>query len=108
MHKALKFRLYPSKEQAILINKTIGCSRFTFNHFLAKWNEQYEQTKKGLTYSTCSKWLTELKKEREWLREVDSISLQNALKNLVDAFSRFFKKQDEAPQTRVGKICKVS
>ncbi|WP_084185070.1 helix-turn-helix domain-containing protein, partial [Salinicoccus luteus] len=34
IHKAYKFRLYPNKEQSILINKTIGCSRFVYNHFL--------------------------------------------------------------------------
>ncbi|WP_459796093.1 helix-turn-helix domain-containing protein, partial [Alkalibacterium sp. m-11] len=37
IHKAYKFRLYPNKEQAILINKTIGCSRFIYNHFLNQW-----------------------------------------------------------------------
>ncbi|SFS78312.1 helix-turn-helix domain-containing protein, partial [Marininema halotolerans] len=31
MHKAFQFRLYPTKEQAILINKSIGCTRFVFN-----------------------------------------------------------------------------
>lgn len=103
MHKAFKFRLYPTKEQETLINKSIGCSRFTFNYFLAKWNEQYEQTGKGWTYSACSKLLTELKKEREWLKEVDSTSLQNALKNLADAFSRFFKKQNDRPRFKSRK-----
>ena len=39
MHKAFKYRIYPTKEQATLIHKTIGCSRFVFNHFLAEWNE---------------------------------------------------------------------
>jgi putative transposase len=103
MHKAFKFRLYPTKEQAILINKSIGCSRFAFNHFLAKWNEQYEQTGKGLTYNTCSTLLTGLKKELEWLKEVDSTSLQNSLKNLADAFSRFFKKQNDRPKFKSRK-----
>ncbi|MCH5584476.1 IS200/IS605 family element RNA-guided endonuclease TnpB [Shimazuella sp. AN120528] len=98
MHKAFKFRLYPNQKQAILINKSIGCSRFTFNHFLAKWNEQYEQTGKGLTYNTCASLLTQLKKELEWLKEVDSTSLQNSLKNLADAFSRCFKKQNDKPR----------
>ncbi len=36
MHKAFQFRLYPKQEQATIINKTIGSSRFVFNHFLAK------------------------------------------------------------------------
>lgn len=98
MHRAFKFRLYPTKAQATLINKSIGCSRFTFNHFLAKWNEQYEQMGKGLTYNTCSALLTLLKKELEWLKEVDATALQNALKNLADAFSRFFQKQNDKPR----------
>ncbi|SDX58222.1 putative transposase, partial [Marininema mesophilum] len=60
MHKAFKFRLCPTKEQTNLINKSIGCSRFTFNHFLARWNESYDSTGKGLTYGTCSAQLTAL------------------------------------------------
>jgi putative transposase len=75
VHKALKFRIYPTKEQKILINKTIGCSRFVFNHFLEKWNKACEETGKGLTYNTCAKLLTELKREWDWLKEVDSIPL---------------------------------
>ncbi|MFC4077648.1 IS200/IS605 family element RNA-guided endonuclease TnpB [Salinithrix halophila] len=98
MHQAFKFRLYPTKEQATLINKSIGCSRFVFNQFLAKWNEAYDNTGKGLTYATCSAQLTQLKKDIEWLREVDSTSLQNTLKHLADSFSRFFKKQNDRPR----------
>lgn len=103
MHKAFKFRIYPTKDQATLINKSIGCSRFVFNHFLAKWNDAYEQTGKGLTYNACSKQLTQLKKELEWLKEVDSTSLQNALKHLDDAFKRFFKKQNDRPRFKSRK-----
>jgi putative transposase len=103
VHKAFRFRLYPTKEQILLINRTIGCSRFVFNHFLARWNEVYEQTGKGLTYHTCSSQLTQLKKELEWLKEVDSTSLQNALKHLDDAFKRFFKRQNDRPRFKSKK-----
>ncbi|SFJ52115.1 putative transposase [Thermoflavimicrobium dichotomicum] len=102
-HKAFKFRIYPTKGQATLINKSIGCSRFVFNHFLAKWNESYEQTGKGLTYHACSKQLTQLKKELEWFKEVDSTSLQNTLQHLEDAFERFFKKQNDHPRFKSRK-----
>lgn len=98
MHKAFKFRIYPTKEQAELINKTFGCSRFVFNYFLAKWNETYEQTGKGLSYNACAKQLTQLKKELSWLKEVDSTALQNSLKHLDNAFKRFFKKQNNKPK----------
>ena len=104
MHKAFKFRLYPAREQATLINKSIGCSRFTFNHFLAKWNEQYEEIGKGLTYNACSAQLTQLKKELEWLKEVDSTSLQNALKHLADAFTASSKNRMIVRSLRAGRV----
>ncbi|WP_239421875.1 helix-turn-helix domain-containing protein, partial [Bacillus sp. CGMCC 1.16541] len=78
VNKAYKFRIYPNKEQEILIAKTIGCSRFVFNHFLAKWNDAYKETGKGLTYNACSSQLTQLKKEFVWLKEVDSIAIQSS------------------------------
>ncbi|WP_027416182.1 helix-turn-helix domain-containing protein, partial [Aneurinibacillus terranovensis] len=90
VNKAYKFRIYPNKEQEVLIAKTIGCSRFVFNHFLAKWNETYKETGKGLSYEVCSSELPNLKKELPWLKEVDSIAIQSAVKNLADAYSRFF------------------
>jgi len=103
VNKAYKFRIYPNKEQEILIAKTIGCSRFVFNHFLARWNNTYKETGKGLTYNSCSAELTQLKKELVWLKEVDSIAIQSALKNLADAYNRFFKKQNDQPRFKSKK-----
>ncbi len=97
-HKAYKFRIYPTKEQEILIAKTIGCSRFVFNHFLAKWDETYKATGKGLSYGSCSKEIPILKQEFDWLKEVDSTSVQTSVKHLADAYDRFFKKQNERPR----------
>ena len=103
VNKAYKFRIYPNKEQEILINKTFGCSRFVFNHFLAIWDNTYKETGKGLTYNSCSAQLTQLKKELTWLKEVDSIAIQSSLKNLADAYSRFFKKQNDRPRFKSKK-----
>ncbi len=103
VNKAYKFRIYPNKEQQILIAKTIGCSRFVFNHFLAQWNDTYKDTGKGLTYNACSSQLTQLKKELVWLKEVDSIAIESSLKNLADSYSRFFKKQNKAPRFKSKK-----
>ncbi|GAH48561.1 unnamed protein product [marine sediment metagenome] len=93
VNKAYKFRIYPNKEQEVLINKTFGCSRFVFNHFLAKWDNAYKETGKGLTYNSCSAQLTQLKKELTWLKEIDSIAIQSSLKNLADAYSRFLRSK---------------
>ena len=103
VNKAYKFRIYPTKEQAVLIAKTIGCSRFVFNQFLGQWNDTYQKTGKGLTYHTCSAELTKLKKELLWLKEVDSIALQSSLKNLADSYTRFFQKQNKAPRFKSKK-----
>jgi putative transposase len=103
VNKAYKFRIHPTKEQEILITKTIGCSRFVFNLFLGRWNDTYKETGKGLTYNACSAELTQLKKELVWLKEVDSIALQSSLKNLADSYSRFFKKQNKAPRFKSKK-----
>lgn len=98
VHKAYKFRIYPTPEQTTLINKTIGCSRFVFNRFLALWNDTFKETGKGLTYGACSAELTKLKQELVWLQEPDKFSLQNAIRNLSDAYNRFFHKQNNAPK----------
>src|SRR5699024_8857519 len=98
IHKSYRFRIYPTKKQIELIKKTIGCSRFVFNHFLATWKDTYKETGKGLTYHSCSSKLPSLKNEYAWLKEVDSIALQSSLRNLADYFSRFFKKQNKAPR----------
>jgi putative transposase len=98
--KAYKIRIYPNRKQEVFIAKTIGCSRFVFNRFLALWNDTYKETGKGLTYNVCSSQLTQFKKEFVWLKEADSISLQSSLKHLHDAFQRFFNKQNSAPRLK--------
>ncbi|MCG3085915.1 IS200/IS605 family element transposase accessory protein TnpB [Anoxybacillus sp. LAT_35] len=103
VYKAYRFRIYPNQKQKILINKTFGCARFVFNHFLAKWNNAYKETGKGLSYQSCSAQLTKLKKEYTWLKEVDSIALQTSLKHLSDAYTRFFQKQNDRPRFKSKK-----
>lgn len=66
-HKAYKFRLYPNIEQEILIAKTIGSSRFVYNHMLNAWNISYKETGKGLSYGKCSAMLPSMKKIRRYL-----------------------------------------
>ena len=95
--KAFRFRLYPTKEQTVLINKTIGCSRFVYNYFLDKWNTVFNITGKGLSYNTCATHLPILKKEFEWLKEIDSTALQSSVRNMSQAYDKFFKKQNNKP-----------
>ena len=104
-HKTFKYRIYPNKEQQVLISKTIGCSRFVFNYLLNAWQVLYETTGSGLSYHKCSTILTGLKKQEDtvWMNEVDSIALQTSVRNLADGFDRFFKKQNGKPRFKSKK-----
>ncbi len=83
MEKAYKFRIYPNKEQEILIQKTFGSCRFVYNHYLAKRIEMYKTDKTTINYNQCSNDMTNLK----WLKEPDKFALQCSLKDLDQAYS---------------------
>ena len=104
-HKAYKFRIYPNKDQQALIHQTHGHCRFVYNYFLERWNTSYEEEGKGLNRSIMSKMLTKLKKQEDtaWLRNVDSVALQASYENLIDAFQRFFQKQNNYPRFKSKK-----
>ena len=93
-HRAYKYKLIPTEEQEILINKTIGCSRFIYNKLLSDKTEYYKQEKK-----TLKKEISEYKKLKEYsfLKEVDSLALANAKINLETAFKNFFEKRAKYP-----------
>ena len=55
MEKAFKYRMYPNREQRILLAKTFGCTRFVYNHYLAKRRDAYEKDGITLSYSACAK-----------------------------------------------------
>lgn len=92
MLKAYKYRIYPNRKQEELINKTIGCSRFVFNYYLTLKINTYKEQNKTLTLYECDKNLTNLKKELEWLKEVDKFALQQTLKDLDQAYKNFFRR----------------
>ncbi|MDO5426011.1 MAG: IS200/IS605 family element RNA-guided endonuclease TnpB [Eubacteriales bacterium] len=98
MQKGIKFRIYPNREQKNLINQTLGCCRLIYNKGLAMRNEAYENGSK-IGYSQTSAMLTELKKSKEFvfLKAVDSIALQQTLRDLDRGFVNFFQKRAAHP-----------
>ncbi len=93
MNKAYVYRLYPNKEQSILINKTFGCVRFVYNQMLSNRKTVYEQYKDDKEALKLQKYNLPAyyKKEFEWLKEVDSLALANAQLNLQTAYNNFFR-----------------
>ena len=93
-NRAYKFRIYPNDEQKILFAKTFGCVRMVYNHWLDRKIRQYEENKTNVTYTICAKEMAAMKKTEEYgfLKEVDSIALQQSLRHLDTAFQNFFKQ----------------
>ncbi len=94
MEYSYKFRIYPNKAQENLIQRTFGCVRFVYNHYLAQRMDIYKEIGKVPTRFTQDKDLTELKRQEEtaWLREVDATALQSAIRDLDDAYQHFFRR----------------
>lgn len=103
LEKGFKYRIYPNKKQQELIQKTFGCCRYVYNYFLDKRITEYKENKKSLSFYDTSKMLTQLKKENEWLKEPDKCSLQKTLKNLDNAYQKFFKEHIGYPKFKSKK-----
>lgn len=88
--------------------RLFGCTRFVYNHYLAKRRDAYEKDGITLNYTACAKDLVSLKKEYEWLKEVDSVALQSSVKNLDTAYINFFKKKAEYPRFKSKKTHRYS
>jgi len=93
MYRAFRYRFYPSPSQELLLKKTLGCSRFVYNHFLALRIREWTTNQKSVSYNETSSILTQLKKEEStsWLNEVSAVALQQSLQNLQEAYNNFFR-----------------
>ena len=99
INKTYRFRIYPNASQVELLAKHFGCTRFVYNYFLNQRQEQYKEKGESDNYYAQAKVLTELKKQEEtaWLKEVNSQTLQFALRNLETAYTNFFQKRAKFP-----------
>lgn len=85
--KAYKFRIYPNQEQKEFLAKNFGCVRFLWNQWLSDRIKAYEKGEKSKDRSE-----KDFKEEFEWLKEVDSISLQQKRLDLIEAYNHFFNR----------------
>lgn len=100
INRTYRFRIYPDASQIDLLAKHFGCTRFVYNYFLNQRQEQYKEKGCSDNYYAQAKVLTELKKQEEtaWLKEVNSQTLQFALRNLETAYTNFFQKRAKFPK----------
>ena len=96
--RTYRFRLYPSDSQKDLIEKTLGCSRQVYNEFLSICKKEYE---KDHNYKVSKydliRLLPEYKKKYPYLKEVDSIALQQSVIHLYEAYINFFRHNSDFP-----------
>ena len=95
-----KLRLYPTEEQKVLLRKHFGCCRFVYNWGLDFNQKLYASVRKYKNYIAINRDgdLRRLKKENDWLCEVNSQSLVQSLSHLDKAYTRFFKGLAEFPR----------
>lgn len=107
--KGGKFRIYPNREQCNLIDRTLGCSRLIYNKGLAMREDAFKSGEK-CGYKQTSAMLTALKQDVNYafLKEVDSIALQQALRNLDTGYTNFFEHRAAHPKFKSKKSSKQS
>jgi len=89
-----RYRLDPTAEQEAQLRRFAGARRFVWNWALNRKREHYRETGKTLSYNDLAAELTRLKQQpaTAWLREMDSQSLQQTLRDLENAYQLFFRR----------------
>ncbi|MDJ0718782.1 MAG: RNA-guided endonuclease TnpB family protein [Prochloraceae cyanobacterium] len=100
LHRAVKVRIYPNREQSQKLSQVMGSARWWWNYALNLCNQTYKDTGKGLGRTALNSVLPKLKKNEDtaWLKECYSQVLQSTTLNLTRAFKNFFEKRAKYPR----------
>ena len=98
VHRSIRYRIYPDRDQKRLITRTFGCARFVYNNMLQRSIAVYERGKSFCSRNAFNYALTDLKREHPFLYEVDSTALTSANDALTNAFDNFFNKRAGFPR----------
>ena len=108
-HRAFQYRIYPTKEQIDLIERTFGCCRFVYNQILSLQNETYANGGKYISWTKANTYCNQvLKADYPFLKEVDKFALTNSIICLDRAFRLFFDKKCEYPSYKSKKRSRKS
>jgi len=112
--KAHKIRLHPTPEQEDYLRRAAGTRRFVYNWGLAEWNKQYAEYKDGTREKkpTANALKQQFQALREtaypWTLEVTKCVVEGAFADLHDAWTRYFKGQNERPTFKKKHKCRDS
>ncbi|MET9227360.1 RNA-guided endonuclease TnpB family protein [Lentzea sp. NPDC003310] len=110
VRRAFRYRFYPTKAQAAELSRTFGCVRKVYNLALQARTEAWKQYGERVGYEATSALLTAWKRTDHlaFLREVSSVPLQQALRHLQNAFTRFFIGSARYPRFKSLKKSRAS
>lgn len=99
LQKAYRYRTLPTASQEVLFRQYAGARRWTYNWALAPRKQHYARTGKSLSVSELCAELTTLKRQpaTAWLREMNAQMLQQAIRDLDNAFGAFFARRARFP-----------
>ena len=103
MKRGNQYRIYPDKDQKVLMEKHFGSCRFVYNKLLEIKSLMYKKFRISLSEFELNNHLLVLKEVYPWLKEVNSGALQQASRNLNSAFNHFFRDGFGYPQKKKKK-----
>lgn len=108
LNKTFRVRICPNQEHIDIIDNTFNSTRYLYNYMLNLKEKLYKFFGIRLSYNNSCKVLTELKKQKTWLKLADSTALQQCLKDLDNAYVNFFSGKSKYPRFKSKKRSKNS
>lgn len=110
MIKGIKICLYPTKKQEILLWKSAGTARFSYNRAKRFSETYYSVFKKTVSCGEMRKHFTKVRKRKKYacLNEVSSEIPQQAIKDFDNAKTRYFEHISRPPKFKTKKKSQVS
>ena len=105
LKKAYKTEVLLTAAQQQKANQTIGVCRYVYNLYLETAQKHYKETKKHLSGFAFSKWLNNVhtKQTDQWIKDVSSKAVKQAIMNGDKAFKNFFKGLAKFPRFKKRK-----
>lgn len=102
MERGFKYRIYPNESQRNQIARTLGCCRFVYNRALDVKKTAYSETGKSIATNDLIKMIPAWKRDPDtsWLAQVDSMALQQSIRDLDRAYKNFFRRVREGGKPR--------
>jgi len=97
MLRAYKYRLYPTAEQAEFFAKSFGCVRVAYNRTLDYMSMYWIGGGNSVSRFAAQAQLVMLKEVYPWIGEVNSQSLQYAVKQCADGFRNWWERRSDHP-----------